>query len=915
MSGSPRASQNPSPTMMDKATLRRVIADMFKELRDLAVSGLEDEVLFFRWTVKVRPPPEYSFVFPEMVVKSDVSGGIPEDSWDDDILEKLYRALANNRIEVEVLGEDMAPIRPTSPISTALGNKKKRPHERLRDQLIEKIETTIGHPIVARTPKPIDPRHDDPLPPNSYRWKFSREYPRFPRTKGGISRWPAEDMRRCHNALENGHLIVINLDLSQEVAGPPTPPRRQHDENNDSILSRNVQDESDEGEVPVDESSETDEDEDILSDAPSNTAEPPYAPYVDADFDEISNTFKEEVEELDGEVQTAHQLMKRLVELHGRMFEDTLHLAVQRHTEEQKWLWKARHARNKDKLRAQIELLHVELETNLQDLEATQLRVSQLEAENKSLGLQLSQMEEDNNAKLAQTMIEAKRKGEDEGRRKTIDDINSSMEKENSSLRRSHLEQVVEIRRESYQQGFDAGKKEAVPASSQAPTPPTASNDQPSTDVEALKRTHEAECQATLEHGRRQGREIAYQELALSSCDRVNILLQNHTELNKNRKIRELKTIQQNWQDVPQRVLPSYMLPERHTPGDKTLYLLAKLSKEVDSTKAGQLLAEEINRRSQGLPVDKNSRIVTNADIQNVLNSVNPPNGRGTTAPSEVSESAQPSQHLAQRLEPYITPRLGLESPSKSQESHAASLQKFFTPALQSWLDSNSVYYFTPGYSTTTKAILNLPPQEFQRMEDMVLQHSKSAGIAGRDYSKATTAELKKLKGYLAGLTLELSCDFSLPRVARFEDVVNIFMAIYAIFLHSNRVLMAQEQQKAKGPEADTTGSTSPMKEVQPNTTKPVSQKRKRSDDEPTPEPPKLGKPNTRQYLPRRMNQARDEENQQIPPVETDGSTIRVDAWPSPEVKSDEEAIQEDNLYDATPPPRAKRKPRRSALI
>lgn len=82
-----------------------------------------------------------------------------------------------------------------------------------------RVETTIGHPIVARTPKSIDPRHNDPLPPNSYRWKFSREYPRFPKTKGGISRWPADDMRRCQNALDKGYLAVINLDPNQEGAG------------------------------------------------------------------------------------------------------------------------------------------------------------------------------------------------------------------------------------------------------------------------------------------------------------------------------------------------------------------------------------------------------------------------------------------------------------------------------------------------------------------------------------------------------------------------------------------------------------------------------------------------------------------------------------------------------------------------
>lgn len=74
---------------------------------------------------------------------TNVNGGIPDDCWEDDILESLYRGLADTRVQVEVLGEDMKPIKSGSLVETASGNKKKRPHERLRDQLIEKIG--MGH--------------------------------------------------------------------------------------------------------------------------------------------------------------------------------------------------------------------------------------------------------------------------------------------------------------------------------------------------------------------------------------------------------------------------------------------------------------------------------------------------------------------------------------------------------------------------------------------------------------------------------------------------------------------------------------------------------------------------------------------------------------------------------------------------
>jgi hypothetical protein len=109
-------------------------------------------------------------------------------------------------------------------------------------------------------------------------------------------------------------------------------------------------------------------------------------------------------------------------------------------------------------------------------------------------------------------------------------------------------------------------------------------------------------------------------------------------------QVRELKTIHQNWVDVPQRALPSYMLPEGHTAGDKTLYLLAKLSKEVNAARASQLLTEEIDRRCHNLPRVPMSRIVTNADIRNVLDQIRTTNeSTGHAASLESSMTPQPS--------------------------------------------------------------------------------------------------------------------------------------------------------------------------------------------------------------------------------------------------------------------------------
>ena len=100
---------------------------------------------------------------------------------------------------------------------------------------------------------------------------------------------------------------------------------------------------------------------------------------------------------------------------------------------------------------------------------------------------------------------------------------------------------------------------------------------------------------------------------------------------------------------MPQRALPDSMLPEGHTPGDKTLYLLARLSKEVDSQRAGELLTGEIQRRNKHLPEGAKIMTVTNTDIKRVLDKIgsseNVPNDRHSVdqTPSEASSIPWPS--------------------------------------------------------------------------------------------------------------------------------------------------------------------------------------------------------------------------------------------------------------------------------
>lgn len=85
-----------------------------------------------------------------------------------------------------------------------------------------------------------------------------------------------------------------------------------------------------------------------------------------------------------------------------------------------------------------------------------------------------------------------------------------------------------------------------------------------------------------------------------------------------------MKRIFQNWHNIPQHALPSYMLLEGHTPGDETLYLLARLSNEVDVDTATKLLKGEIEHRNQNLAEDARSVTIMNVDIRKVLNKICP---------------------------------------------------------------------------------------------------------------------------------------------------------------------------------------------------------------------------------------------------------------------------------------------------
>lgn len=112
------------------------------------------------------------------------------------------------------------------------------------------------------------------------------------------------------------------------------------------------------------------------------------------------------------------------------------------------------------------------------------------------------------------------------------------------------------------------------------------------------------------------------------------------------------------------------MLPAGHTPGDKTLYLLAKLSKEVDGARAAELLKNAIDRRNQNLHQDARSGIVTNADVRNVLEILHPSDSRRSAPSLEPSATPQPTSQGQRSSYPTVT------TTSESEERRDPSMKE-----------------------------------------------------------------------------------------------------------------------------------------------------------------------------------------------------------------------------------------------
>lgn len=255
-------------------------------------------------------------------------------------------------------------------------------------------------------------------------------------------------------------------------------------------------------------SSEFDDEQQELPDPSNNNAASSVgarAAAASPDFLDIHKTFKRELGELDVVAANSSQLNRFLVKSNRRIFEDSLHIAMKRQAEELKGKSKAQYKSQKQPLQAAVENLSELLEKKTQEVEAAQREVAELEAEKKSLVVQLAEKDTE-----VEILVDIAR---EEGRRKTINDFNTSIQGDLAAFQRSHLEQLSKVRADYYREGFDAGRKAASPATASKPLNSSNQVNQVSIDVEALKISHEVQ-----------------RELAQSPHEQTSILKRQRTE-------------------------------------------------------------------------------------------------------------------------------------------------------------------------------------------------------------------------------------------------------------------------------------------------------------------------------------------------------------------------------------------------
>ncbi|KAH6666012.1 hypothetical protein B0J14DRAFT_605109 [Halenospora varia] len=624
----------------------------------------------------------------------------------------------------------------TVPPKNRQRDRRVRTHNRVKSRLASTIEAATGRQIQELSL--FNPLVSNPDAPYFFQWQFSDQYPAFPKVTGGISRWNSEQFKACEEALDGGHLSVVDT-----RPGPPQPissrpniiqasPLTARPWTSKAINSPIAQMQArPTGDVQPSQPCHTMLDDGLLNssariytnivaartNAPS-VAEPDRTPsatprraidfsaskvHLEQAFATAQNEAKLAMEldtlriqlqesnrrltslrnerddaarkeseaianaKSDGEaigrskaiqdMTNAHdEALIALTRVHREQlekvrkesYEEGLESAASKHDSKLSHIMSQLKAANEDLatclettngkhsediqhaydegLRvgsqhiSQLTASNNDLSARLEELQGKHgqdvkdayedgfrvgnERVSQLTSASSNLMARLEKLKEGKEPELMRSYNDGFREGKESAShlRRANNDLSSQL----GQLQGKYGEEI----KKAYQDGLRNGGETSRAQHAQALA---------SMEEEKAMQLKELEQKYTelLETAKDEGRMSAYKELAIPVEERLD-----PQRLNSIRKVRELKTIFQNWGQIPQEALPLEMLPEGHTPGDKTLYLLAKLNKDIGCTKARNLLKSEIEKRNSSFANDAHNYILTNSDIRKVLESI-----------------------------------------------------------------------------------------------------------------------------------------------------------------------------------------------------------------------------------------------------------------------------------------------------
>jgi hypothetical protein len=239
---------------------------------------------------------------------------------------------------------------------------------------------------------------------------------------------------------------------------------------------------------------------------------------------ETERTFKEEVGSTCEQAKNVHGLVKGLSALHSRMVDTMLDMVRTKQIQELEHTLKSKHEIKVNKLKKEIDELKRQLHTEQGAKHDAVAKISGCQMQINAL----KDLAKKHSEKLSVRLANARREGELAGKDKAIEDLHAVNEGERLALQRNYLDQLDKVKNDSYQLGYDAGRKTYSDQNVNEPQ---------KLDLEALKRTHDDELKSAREASLQEGRDMAYKELALGPEDRINSLVQNHNELNTNRKV------------------------------------------------------------------------------------------------------------------------------------------------------------------------------------------------------------------------------------------------------------------------------------------------------------------------------------------------------------------------------------------